>query len=104
MTTTHTARLSNLIPATADPDTLAALLAYARLGEFGFPADLTTGVCAYRADMQERTQQLAEQLTGNPVDAFEMRIAAGLWATSARPATAPTTDQLTALRAELGLL
>ncbi|WP_067721663.1 hypothetical protein [Nocardia yamanashiensis] len=97
-------RVSLAIPAHAAPDTVKALLAYARLGEFGFPTDLATGVSAYRAAMQERVQQLAEQLTGSGLAGFELRISAGLWATSTPPATAPTAEQVDALRAEFGVL
>lgn len=103
-TARYACHLSEAIPADATPETVAALLAYARLGEFGFPADLTTGVCAYRARMQDRAQQLAEQLTGSVFAGFELRITAGQWANSAPPATAPTAEQLAALRAEFGLL
>ena len=100
---TPAARLSPHLPAPADRDTVAALLAYARLGEFGFPADLATGVGAYRAEMQQPVQQLAEQLTGNGPDGFTLRIAAGLWANTAPPAAAPTAEQINALRAEFGI-
>ncbi|MET8427762.1 hypothetical protein [Nocardia sp. NPDC004860] len=101
--TAPSARLAAHLPTDAASDTVAALLAYARLGEFGFPADLTTSISGYRADMQERVQALAEQLTGDGLAGFELRIIAGLWANTAPPATAPTAEQIDALRAEFGI-